>query len=26
VLSIALGCALGSDILFKTDFTGILWY
>ena len=26
VLSIALGCALGSDILFQTDFTGILWY
>ena len=26
VLSITLGCALGSDILFKTDFTGILWY
>ena len=26
LLSIALGLALGSDILFETDFTGILWY
>jgi sulfite exporter TauE/SafE len=26
LLSIALGLALGSDILLDTDFTGILWY
>lgn len=26
LLSIALGLALGSDIMLGTDFTGILWY
>ena len=26
ILSILLGLALGSDIAFGTDFTGILWY
>ena len=26
ILSIVLGLALGSDIAFGTDFTGILWY
>ena len=26
VLSVILGCALGSDIVLGTDFTGYLWY
>ena len=26
LLSVVLGCALGSDIVLGTDFTGYLWY